>query len=125
MSQLLIVDRDLNLCTDVCNFFAGIGHDIQQAHDFETAQELIENNSFDVVISSVQIPGGKIRDLVRHVNEISPNTVVLVNSELDNVEEGVRAVKEGAFGILQKPFNMPELNFQIKKCSAPCVSSRN
>jgi len=41
--------------------------------------------------------------------------VVVVNSEIDTVQDGVRAVKEGAFGIIQKPFSLPELNFQIKK----------
>jgi DNA-binding NtrC family response regulator len=84
MSNLLIIDKDTNLCEDVCNFFQGIGQNMRHASDYRMALQMIV-------------------------------TIVIVDSKIDTVQEGVRAVKEGAFGIVQKPFNFPELNFQIKK----------
>ena len=76
---------------------------------------MIDTHTFDVIISDVMIQGGTIRELIQAVNNKHPDTVVIVNSDINTVQEGVRAVKEGAFGILQKPFSIPELNFQIKK----------
>ncbi len=115
MSTFLIIDKDENLREDVCSFFRSTGNKTQQARDFPSAVKLIDKNPFDVIVSDVKIPGGNIRDLVRYVREKDPKAVVVVNSEIDTVQEGVRAVKEGAFGIIQKPFTLPELNFQIKK----------
>jgi DNA-binding NtrC family response regulator len=115
MSTFLIIDKDNNLREDVCSFFRSTGNKVQQAKDFPSAVKLIDKDPFDVIISDVKISGGNIRDLVRYVREKDPKTVVVVNSEIDTVQEGVRAVKEGAFGIIQKPFTLPELNFQIKK----------
>jgi len=115
MPNLLIVDSDENLREDVCSFFHSTGNTIEQAKDYKSALKLIDKNPFDLIISDVKIPGGNIRDLVRYVREKNPQTVVVVNSGIDTVHEGVRAVKEGAFGIIQKPFSLPELNFQIKK----------
>jgi DNA-binding NtrC family response regulator len=115
MSTFLIIDKDNNLREDVCSFFRSTGNKVQQAKDFPSAVKLIDKDPFDVIISDVKISGGNIRDLVRYVREKDPKTVVVVNSEIDTVQEGVRAVKEGAFGIIQKPFSLPELNFQIKK----------
>jgi DNA-binding NtrC family response regulator len=115
MPNLLIVDSDENLREDVCSFFRSTGNTVEQAKDYKSALKLIDENPLDVIISDVKIAGGKIRDLVRYVREKDPHTVVVVNSGIDTVQEGVRAVKEGAFGIIQKPFSLPELNFQIKK----------
>jgi len=115
MPNLLIVDSDENLREDVCSFFRSTGNTVEQAKDYKSALKLIDKNPFDVIISDVKIPGGNIRDLVRYVRDKDPHTVVVVNSQIDTVQEGVRAVKEGAFGIIQKPFSLPELNFQIKK----------
>jgi len=111
----LIIDSDENLCTDVCSFFHSTGNKAQQAKDYTSAVKLIEKDLFDVIVSDAKIRGGSIRDLVRYVREKNPKTVVVVNSAIDTVQEGVRAVKEGAFGIIQKPFTLPELNFQIRK----------
>jgi len=111
----LIIDSDENLCTDVCSFFHSTGNKAQQAKDYTSAVKLIEKDLFDVIVSDAKIRGGSIRDLVRYVREKNPKTVVVVNSAIDTVQEGVRAVKEGAFGIIQKPFSLPELNFQIRK----------
>jgi len=111
----MIIDSDQNLLEDVCSFFRSTGNKVQQAKDFKSAVKLIDKNHFDVIVSDVKLPGGSIRDLVRYVREKDPKSVVVVNSQIDTVQEGVRAVKEGAFGIIQKPFSLPELNFQIKK----------
>ena len=115
MPNMLIVDSNDSLREDVCSFFRSTGNKVQQARDYTGAVSQIDKSSFDVIVSDVKLPGGSIRDLVRHVREKEPRTVVVVNSEIETVQEGVRAVKEGAFGIIQKPFTLPELNFQIKK----------
>jgi DNA-binding NtrC family response regulator len=115
MRKLLVVDKDKSLCEDVRNYLRSTGNAAKTASDFAAACRLIQKEDFDVIISDVAIPGGSIRALVREAKDKNPATVIIVNSEIDTVQEGVRAVKEGAFGILQKPFSLPELAFQIKK----------
>jgi len=115
MRNLLFVDPDPNLCEDVCNFFRSTGSNIKSAQKFAGARALIQKNAFDVLISNVKMPGGTVRELMQEAREKNPDIIVVVHSAIDTVQEGVRAVKEGAFGILQKPFSIPELNFQIRK----------
>jgi len=112
---MLVIDGDASLGDDVCNYLHSTGNTAKKASDYASALRLIEKDKFDVVISDVVIPGGSIRDLLRTVKGKNPSTVVIVNSRIETVQEGVRAVKEGAFGIIQKPFSLPELAFQIKK----------
>lgn len=115
MRRMLVIDGDASLGDDVCNYLHSTGNTAKKASDYASALRLIEKDKFDVVISDVVIPGGSIRDLLRTVKGKNPSTVVIVNSRIETVQEGVRAVKEGAFGIIQKPFSLPELAFQIKK----------
>ena len=115
MSSLLVVDTDPSLRTDICSFLRSMGYDMHQAGDYTTAVRLIEEKDFDIVISDTQIPGGHILDLLRAIKQRNGDTILIVDSDLDTVHDGVRAVKEGAFGILQKPLSIPELSFEIRK----------
>jgi DNA-binding NtrC family response regulator len=124
MRKLLVIDKDTSLGEDVCNYLHSTGNLAKRASDYAGALELIEKEEFDIIISDVSIPGGTIRSLVAAVKDKNPSTLIIVNSEIDTVQEGVRAVKEGAFGIIQKPFSLPELAFQIKKALEKHQESR-
>ncbi|MBN1836624.1 MAG: sigma-54-dependent Fis family transcriptional regulator [Spirochaetales bacterium] len=115
MGNLLIIDADPYLCDDVCHFFRSIGHTMRQATDLPSALALLAEQEFDVVVSDVRIPGGTIQELQAALREHNPDAALIVDSELDSIQEGVQAVSEGAFSILQKPFSIPELSFQIKR----------
>ena len=115
MGNLLIIDPDPYLCDDVCHFFRSIGHSMQQATDLPAALELFGKQEFDVVISDVRPPGGTVRELLDALRERKQETVLIVDSELEAIQESAQAVRDGAFSILQKPFSIPELNFQIKR----------
>jgi DNA-binding NtrC family response regulator len=115
MSTFLIVDQDPIICADICNFFHSIGHSMYRASDFAGALSQLENRTYDVIVSSATVKGGTIHELIRAVKPRSPDTAIIVNADIQTVQEAVQAVREGAFGIVQKPFSIPELNFQIKR----------
>lgn len=115
MPNLLLIDSNKNLCIDICSYLRSTGIQIKYALDAETALSLVRDNLFDLVITDVQISGGNFRDIIHSIHEKNPTTAVLVYSEIDTVDEAVRAVKEGAYGIMRKPFNIPELVFHIKR----------
>ena len=115
MSTFLILDQDPIICADICNFFHSIGHSMYRASDFTGALSQLEKRTYDVIISSASIMGGTIHDLIAAVKPRSLDTAIIVIADLPTIQDAVQAVREGAFGILQKPFSIPELNFQIKR----------
>ena len=74
-----------------------------------------EEHECDVVVSNVSIAGGTIHDLIHAVKRKDPKAEIIVDADVQTTQEAVQAVREGAFSILQKPFSIPELNFQIKR----------
>ncbi len=115
MQNLLFIDKDENLCNDISGYLKSAGTQIEYALDFDTAIDLISTNHFDLIISTVKFQNGSVKEIIKEAHDQDPTTVVLVHTDIDSVNEAVRAVKEGAYGILRKPINIPELVFQIKK----------
>jgi DNA-binding NtrC family response regulator len=115
MNTFLIVDPDEYACADICQYFANIGHSMHQARDFAGVLSQVEEREFDVVISSASVSGGTIQGLIEAVKKRNRETAVIAYTENNAVHEGIQAVQDGAFCFLQKPFSIPELNFQIKR----------
>jgi DNA-binding NtrC family response regulator len=115
MSTFLIVDRDENRRVDIGNFLRSLGHSAYEASDWPGAASEIARRDLDAIVSSVAVDGGSIRELVRAVKAKDADTVVIVHADLDTTPEALAAVQEGAFGIVQHPFSIPELHFQIKR----------
>jgi DNA-binding NtrC family response regulator len=118
VSAFLVVDQDENLRLDICNFFQSIGHSVYEASDYAGAVRQVEKRGHDVIIASVMMAGGSISDLVKKARARSPQTIIIVHADLATTGEGLQAVQEGAFSLLQKPFSIPELHFQIKRALA-------
>ena len=92
----MFVDADANLRQDVGSYLRSSGDDLQEAADFQSALRLIEAQEFDLIISDVSLPGGSVRELAAAAARKNPDTVVIVHSGIDTVQEGVRAVKREA-----------------------------
>jgi DNA-binding NtrC family response regulator len=115
MSCLLIVDDDQAQRADVSDYFQSLGHTVHQARDVPAALAALATHELDVIISPVSPRGGNIQELLRTARKMSPRPAVIVEADIDSLEEGTEAVRSGAFGLLQKPYSLPELNFQIKR----------
>jgi DNA-binding NtrC family response regulator len=115
MSTFLIVDQDQNRCADICGFFRSVGHTLYAASDLPGARTQLEAHELDVVVSSVAVIGGSIHDLIEAAKERNAGTAVIVYTDIEGTQEGLDAVRDGAFGMVQKPFSLPELSFQIKR----------
>jgi len=115
MSTLLIIDPDENRRADICNFFRSLGHSLYEASGWEDAATELARREHDAVVSSVAIPGGSIRALIQAVKAKDPAAPVIVHADMETAQEGLAAVQEGAFSIVQRPFSLPELSFQIKR----------
>lgn len=82
---------------------------------FDTAERALETISFafdGVVVSDIRMPGMDGMSLMQEIKSIDPAIpVVLITGHAD-VQLAVRAMKEGAYDFLEKPFD-PDLLIEI------------
>uniref|UniRef100_B8HVV8 histidine kinase n=1 Tax=Cyanothece sp. (strain PCC 7425 / ATCC 29141) TaxID=395961 RepID=B8HVV8_CYAP4 len=94
------------------------GHTVKLSENGQQALQLLESQSFDLVLLDVIMPKMNGLELLRLMKD-TPNwkdIPVIMISALDEVESAVRCIELGAEDYLTKPFNTILLKARIKAC---------
>lgn len=106
---ILVADDEPDIADVLKMFLESLGNKVMTASNGVEAFELCEKHTFDFVISDMRMPGGNGIDFLRKLSS-SGNTIppfVFITGFSDF--ETPALIKEGAFGVLQKPFNLDDL----------------
>jgi two-component system, NtrC family, response regulator HydG len=113
MSRLLIVEDEPNARRALGEVFRP-AHEVVLAEDYETALEVLRNESVDLVLTDVVLPGGRDgMDLLPEVRRLHPRTPVVVMTAYGTIEKAKRAMREGAYDFLEKPLDLPRLRLVV------------
>lgn len=108
--HILVVDDDMVTCELLCEVFTHEGFDTSFEHSGEGAFSALSVSQPDLLLSDIRmktrLDGLSLLELVRR--DYSAIPVVLMTA-FGSIETAVRAVKEGAFDYISKPFNIDEL----------------
>jgi DNA-binding NtrC family response regulator len=113
--SLLLVDDDDGLRSDMADFFQRQGHRVAQCDNGERALELAEQQSFDVVVLDLVMPGQSGMQVLTKLKERSAECEVVVLSGEATIEKAVEAMKLGAREVLTKPISLKELDRLVRK----------
>ena len=80
-----------------------------------TIEEQITRQPPDMVITDLMMPGVDGFEVIRRVRTIDPDLPVIVVSAYSTLDNAVRAVKEGAFDFLPKPFHPEAVELMLAK----------
>jgi DNA-binding NtrC family response regulator len=107
--RILVVDDEHNLRMTIAANLELEGFEVVEAEDGETALALVKAQPFDLVLSDVRMPGMNGVDLFRHIHELKPELPVILMTAF--ALEGLvqEALREGAFTLLPKPFEIEHL----------------
>ncbi len=83
--------------------------DLFAAQSAAKALALLEIERFDVVVTDVRMPGMDGVDLLRQIKARTPDVEVILVTAYGEIPSAVRAMKEGAFDYLTKPFDPDEV----------------
>ena len=102
MSQILVVDDEVQIRTLLSRMLELEGYEVCQAGDCRTALKQLEFQSPDVVLCDVFLPDGNGVDLVSSVKKTAPNVEIILLTAHGNIPDGVQAIKNGAFDYITK-----------------------
>lgn len=115
MAKILVVDDDKNLRRIIEFTLAEDGHSPKTAADAEEALLSLKEESFDIVVTDIRMPGKDGITLLREIKELAPSIEVIVVTAFGTVETAVEAMKAGAFDYVTKPFNRDELKLTVQR----------
>jgi DNA-binding NtrC family response regulator len=94
------------------------GHEVDVTESGAEAIRLIDEKSYDIVVTDIRMEGVDGLDVLRHARERSPRTVVIMITGYATVETARQALTMGAFDFIAKPFKLEDLRAAIGRAAA-------
>lgn len=88
---------------------------VSMAFSGKMAISILEQESFDLVVCDIRMPGMDGFGLLEHIRSLYPDLTVVMLSAFGNIDSAVKAIKKGAYDFISKPFEQDELIFKIQK----------
>ncbi len=101
--QILVVDDDPIECKSLSEFLKLEGYSVDSADSGAEAIEKLDNGSFEVVLTDVNMPDVTGFDVLKHTAESNPEVAVVLITGYGQIEAAVEAIKMGAFDYITKP----------------------
>lgn len=112
--RILIVDDEVEI-TEILADLLSADYECSRAGSAEEALTRLREGEFQLVISDITMPGMSGLDMIPHVKECSPDTVVVMISGMQTVESAIGALRLGAFDYLMKPFDLRQVEAVVKR----------
>jgi len=100
---VLVVDDDVTLTRSLAHALEGFGWSVDVASDGRTALQILGERHFDALVLSLHMPETDGLSLIERVRELPSRPVALLLSGQLDVPTAVRAVRAGAYDVIEKP----------------------
>jgi len=114
-ATLLIADDDPGLRESLERTLTREGYRVVLASDGRAALERVQAGGVDLIVTDLKMPGLTGLELLRAAKAILPDVDVILLTAFGTVEEAVKAMKDGAYDFLTKPFRREQLVKLIDK----------
>ena len=114
MPHILVVDDELSMREFLKILLEKEGYTVSIAAEAAMALEIIENETINLVVSDIRMPGMSGLDLLAKLKHRLPDLPVIMITAFASPDDAVRAMKNGAFDYITKPFNVDEIKGVIK-----------
>jgi DNA-binding NtrC family response regulator len=115
--SILIVDDEESVRDSLYNWFIDDGYQVDCAENAKIALELLDQREFDIVLADIKMPGMDGMELHRRIKTLPNEPVVIIMTAFASVDTAVKALKEGAFDYVTKPFDPDDLSHLIRNAA--------
>jgi two-component system response regulator PilR (NtrC family) len=87
---------------------------VSLASNGEEVVKLIDNDLFDLVLLDIRMPKLDGISALKKIKAIAPETIVIMITAYASADTAIKAMKEGAYDYITKPFKIEEIKLIIK-----------
>ena len=117
--SILIVDDDEVFRRRLARAFKDRGYDTRVAGDFESAVAMATQDSPELAVTDLKMPGRSGLELVKALHDIDPSTKVVVLTGYGSIATAIDAVRLGATYYLPKPADADDIVAAFARADAP------
>lgn len=112
---MLVIDDDPIVTELLCSNLDEQGYSYAKATTGEEALAKLATGNVGVALLDLRLPGISGMDVLRKTTEISPSTVVIIVSAVEDAQTAIEAMKLGAVDYIIKPFSLDRVNQSIER----------
>lgn len=112
---ILVADDESSIAESLRAFLEGIGYQVSTARDGREALSVFRERRMPLVISDINMPllGG--HELLREIKSLAPETEVIIVTGFATIDGAVKAIKDGAYDYIIKPFRIATIQHTVEK----------
>ena len=107
--RILVVDDESGILETLKILFKGQGYRVDVASSGKEAITTLDGERPDLVLTDIRMAGTSGLEVLAKAREVDPELPVILMTAQASLQSAVRAVNEGAYYYLQKPFANDEL----------------
>ncbi|HUK55806.1 MAG TPA: sigma-54 dependent transcriptional regulator [Nitrospiria bacterium] len=115
MAVILVIEDKESMAQMLSQALQAEGHQVIVGHDGRDGLEKFKGSKVDLVVSDLRLPHKSGLDVLEAVKEHNPLVPVILMTAYGTIETAVKAVKEGAYDFITKPFDPDHLTLLINK----------
>ena len=104
--KLLVIDDESRLRHNLEVLLELEGYTVDAAASGAEGIACLERNSYDIVITDIQMDDINGFQVMAHITDHAPNTLVIVMTGSTSIETAIEALRHGAYDYITKPFDM-------------------
>ncbi len=113
--QILLIEDEDRMRQVIAMQISDLDLTIHEAKDGEQALDIFDNQTIHLVITDLKLPKVSGMEVLAHVKEKDPDIPVIVITAYGSIENAVKAIRQGAYDYVTKPFKEETLRDSVKK----------
>jgi two-component system response regulator PilR (NtrC family) len=112
--RILVADDEQSMREFLDIMLEKEGYKVSLASNGEEVVKLIDNDLFDLVLLDIRMPKLDGISALKKIKAIAPETIVIMITAYASADTAIKAMKEGAYDYITKPFKVEEIKLIIK-----------
>ena len=113
-ARILIIDDEPSILS-VLYSLLGDQYECKTASCAAEALEYLQEDSFDLVLSDIMMPGMSGLELLEEITRLNRDIVVILISGNLNIQSAIEAMRRGAYDYVTKPFNLSDVETAVSR----------
>ena len=113
IANVLVVDDEPQVGHSIAQLLEIEGYKCRLAYDSAQARSYLRENTFDLILCDMYMPGESGLDFSLDVLKHKPETAIVMVTAVDDPDLAATALKMGIYGYIVKPFKPNELLINV------------
>jgi len=112
---ILLVDDEELIRRLLYQKLSAEGYRCEQAANAEQALVKLKEDSIELVILDIKMPGKSGVEFLPEIKAKYPDTAVIMATAISDANVAINCMKAGAYDYVNKPFNLDEVSFSVRR----------